>query len=117
MSVPDAAGDLGVSPGTVDYHLKKLVDRGVVVHYEGDGFRGYGSKYGVDRSLVDSTPILVLAVLDVLLTFYGLFTYSPPLLFASSSLGLVFLWYTYFRSVSDRVDELVKHAVTDFEKR
>lgn len=105
------ARDLNVNRGTVQYHLNKLVSKGVVITREDGGV----TKYTVNYSIIDTRRDLILAILPTSILilavsslFLGSLILSLILSMTSALTSIPLLWKLYIDKVTNKLELIMK---------
>ena len=112
MTLPKLTKVLGSNVGTVDYHLKKLAEKGIVIVEK----KKYGSTYRLNLDLVNvsKTVIFQLAcsivsiLIGIIMLFQLKFLIALACFFVSSIAGLISIVSEYRRQSREKLEMLLE---------
>jgi len=112
MTLPKLTKVLGSNVGTVDYHLKKLAEKGIIIVEK----KKYGSTYRLNLDLVkvSKTVIFQLAfslvafLIGIIMLFQFRFFIALACFFASSITGLYSIVSEYRRQAREKLNMLLE---------
>jgi len=112
LSLPQIAKLLDANVGSVDYHLKKLAEKGIVKIKK----KKYGTKYSLDeRIMTASTRTAVQFAITLIFTVIGFvfllrfeFVHASFLLSISSVVGTFLAFKKLKRELEGKIEEILK---------